>query len=129
MRTFSIATENVEETVHPTKTYAICGNRIQGYVDGIDAVKQTVLKTLNTEMYEYPIYSFDYGQELQKLIGKEQMYVQSELKRIITDALLVDDRITAVTDFSFEFSGDTCNCKFLVQSTQGKIPGNLEVSI
>lgn len=129
MRTFSIETEDVEETLQPSKTYAICGNRIQGYVDGIDAVKQSVGKILNTEMYEYPIYSFDYGQELQKLIGKEQMYVRSELKRIVTDSLLIDDRITAVTDFSFEFLGDTCRCNFLVQSTQGKIPGNLEVTI
>ena len=129
MRTFSIETENVEEVVQPSKTYAICDNRIQGYVDGIAAVKQAVEKRLNTEMYEYPIYSFNYGQEIQKLIGKEQMYVRSELKRIVTEALLMDERIISVTDFAYDFSGDNCHCTFLVQSKHGKIPWSMEVTI
>ena len=53
--------------------------RIQGTVDDLDAVIQTIYKILNTERYEYEIYSWDFGIELVDLYGKDITYVVPEL--------------------------------------------------
>ncbi len=129
MRTFSLDTEAITEESYQSKTYAMQASKIEGYVDGLGAVKQAVEKILNTEKYEYPIYSFSYGAEMQKLIGKERPYVRAELKRIITDALTHDSRIKSVSGFSFSFHGDCCTCNFYVESTEGTLNSSVEVSI
>lgn len=78
---------------------------LSGYVDGIEAVKQTIFLILNTERYECPIYSWDYGVELADLVGKPISYVSSEIQRRIIDALTYDDRIVGVSDFNFKITG------------------------
>ena len=47
-------------------------------------------------------YSWNYGVELVELIGQPKEYALPEIKRCITEALLQDDRITAVDGFEFE---------------------------
>ena len=118
-----------EETIGTSRTYKITGNRIQGYTDGLDAVKQAIYKVLNTERYEYPIYNFNYGIELESLIGKDPVYVQIELKRRIRECLLRDDRITEVDNFKFEVNGDEIKCTFDVHSIFGNITVSREVGI
>lgn len=73
-----------------------------GTVDDEDAVRQAILKILNTERYEHEIYSWDYGVELQDLIGKPMVYVLSEIQQRVTDALTADDRIDSIEDFNAE---------------------------
>ncbi len=77
-------------------------DQIKGYVDKIEAVKQTVYKILRTERYIYEIYDWSYGIELNDLFGKEKNYVKGELINRISEALIVDDRINDVFDFYFE---------------------------
>ncbi|HUM44423.1 MAG TPA: DUF2634 domain-containing protein [Fervidobacterium sp.] len=118
-----------EETIETSRTYKITGNRIQGYTDGLDALKQAIYKVLNTERYEYPIYSFNYGIELENLIGKDPIYVQIELKRRIRECLFRDDRITEVDNFMFEVNGDEIKCTFDVHSIFGNLTASREVNI
>lgn len=81
MRSYLLTTETVlQEPAYATLTHRMTEERVTGKVDGIKALEQAIYKILNTERYEYPIYSFAYGVELNKLIGKEQPYVRSELK-------------------------------------------------
>jgi hypothetical protein len=123
---FELATE---ETPQTSRTYKITGNRIHGYTDGLDALKQAIYKVLNTERYEYPIYSFNYGIDLESLVGKDRTYVQIELKRRISECLLQDERITGVDNFRFEGSGDVLKCTFDVHSIFGNLAISREVSI
>ncbi len=118
-----------EETIETSRTYKITGNRIQGYTDGLEALKQAIYKVLNTERYEYPIYSFNYGIELESLIGKDKTYVQIELKRRIRECLLRDDRITEVDNFRFESNGDSLQCTFDVHSIFGDFFVSREVNV
>ncbi|SCL85136.1 DUF2634 domain-containing protein [Sporanaerobacter sp. PP17-6a] len=111
------------EEIETSKTYKL-GEKIQGFVNGLEAVKQAIYKVLNTERYECPIYGFSYGIELESLIGKDPIYVQIELKRRIHECLLRDERITNVDNFQFETTGDEMLCTFDVTS----IYGNLNVS-
>lgn len=118
-----------EEALQTSRTYKITGNKIQGYTDGLDALKQAIYKVLNTERYEYPIYSFNYGIELENLLGKDPAYVQIELKRRIRECLLRDDRVTEVDNFKFEVNGDEIKCTFDVHSIFGNFTASREVNI
>ena len=88
----------------PTRTYKLDldAGRVAGMVDGVDAMKQVILKILLTERFAYLIYSWNYGIELNTVVGKSYQVFSSEIKRVITEALLADSRITAVTDFKVE---------------------------
>jgi len=117
------------EEIQPSRTYRISGNKIQGFIDGLEALKQAIYKVLNTERYEYPIYSFNYGIELESLIGKDPIFVQVELQRRIRECLMQDDRITDVDNFKFELIGDEIKCTFDVHSIYGEITASQEVNI
>ena len=105
----------------PSLTYAMntVKNIFVGKIDGVEAIKQSVLKTINTERYEFEIYSWNYGIELQDLYGKDLPYVMSEIKQRIIDALLVDDRIESVGSFEVEkIKQGKLHIKFTVITTQ-----------
>lgn len=110
-----------------SSTYGIKDGRISGKIDGIEAVRQAVSKILLTERFQYLIYNSDYGVELNSLIGQPQGYVQADIKRRITEALMQDDRIRNVTDFNIQFDGDIANVAFTVVSIYGGF--NEEVSV
>ena len=89
---------------YPAKTYKLHSegeNGIYNHADGIEAVKQAVYKILNTERYENLIYSWNYGVELNHIIGKPLGFATSEIDRVITEALTQDDRIDSVSNFNF----------------------------
>lgn len=88
----------------PSRTYKmhLPQEVINGYGDGIAAIEQAIYKILNTERYEYIIYSRNYGVELADLFGEPVTYVCPELERRITEALTWDERITSVDSFSFD---------------------------
>lgn len=128
----NILTTELEIAEEPNKTYKmnIEEKYISGICDGLEAVKQSVYKILNTERYKHIIYSWDYGVELSDLIGEPISYVCSELQRRITEALQQDDRITEVTDF--EFNTDTKHevvCAFVVHTIFGEIPEETVVEV
>ena len=129
--TAQILTEPIEDIIYPTETYKILTdeNRIKGHTNDLDAVIQTIYLILNTERYKYIIYSWDYGVELVDLFGKPMPFVISEVERRIREALLQDDRITAVTNFEFEKSGKNLNVKFEVLTDAGKIQVEKEVAV
>lgn len=119
----------IQEQAFESRTYQLSDTRIEGFVDELEALKQAIYKVLSTEKYEYPIYSFDYGIAWKELIGEERPYVRAEMKRMIEDALLRDDRIREVDGFQFEFSGDSCRCTFSVSSIYGEFEIEKEVGI
>jgi len=90
-------------TEQPTLTYAMDleKNYIRGNTDKLAAMEQTVYKIIFTERYEYIIYSPNYGVQLKDLFGMPKTFVIPEIKRRITEALLWDDRITRVDNWSF----------------------------
>lgn len=112
-----------EDNRMPSYTYYIDfdRNRIIGTVDDIEAVKQAIYLILQTERYESLIYNFYYGTEFDSLIGKSRELITSELERRIREALLEDDRIVRVTDFTIEFTSDKAIVEFTVNTIFGYI--------
>ena len=114
-------TEEITEVNYPSRTYKINldKDRISGYTDDLDAIKQAIYLILSTERYQHIIYSWDYGVELLDLIGKPIPYVMSELPRRIKEALTQDNRISDVVDFEFQKLGKKLNVTFKVITTLG----------
>lgn len=112
-----------EDDRMPSYTYYIDfdRNRIIGTVDDIEAVKQAIYLILQTERYESLIYNFYYGTEFDSLIGKSRELITSELERRIREALLEDDRIVRVTDFTIELTSDKAIVEFTVNTIFGDI--------
>ncbi|WP_017812830.1 DUF2634 domain-containing protein [Paenibacillus dauci] len=112
-------------------TYKVDWERgtIAGTIDGLDSLRQAVLKILTTERYRHLIYSNDYGTEYKEILGKDQLYVRAEIRRMITEALLQDDRIEQINDFlTIWNSGDDIRVSFTVQTIYGSFQINEEVS-
>lgn len=99
-------TEDFEIEEQPSKTYKMYIEQefINGYCDEEEAIKQAAYKILNTERYQYIIYSWDYGIETLDLYGEPVTYVCPELERRITEALTQDTRFLSVDAFSFDIS-------------------------
>lgn len=96
-------------------------NTIKGFLDGKEAVKQAIILILSTERIEKEIYSWNYGVEINRLIGKPPVLVQARLANTITDALLQDDRITAVRDFRFSTDKNQAYASFTAETSEGDI--------
>jgi len=85
-------------------------------VEGIEALKVWIEKTIRTARYRFPIYTFSYGCELKDIIGLDipSPVLESEVTRVIREALIYDVRIKDVRDFIFERGGDWLKVEFTV---------------
>nr|DAZ07867.1 MAG TPA: Protein of unknown function (DUF2634) [Caudoviricetes sp.] len=119
--------------VYPNKTYQmqIDDDRINGIITGnLEAIEQAVYKILNTERYQYLIYSWNYGVELADLFGKPIPFVLPEIPRRIKEALTQDDRITDVTNFDLNYDkSGSILAKFTVVTVYGNLQEQKEVRI
>ena len=80
--------------------YDVNGRHI--LLSGNPALEVWIYKALKTERFEYLAYSWQYGIELKPFIGKV-MGVQerySELRRVITECLMVNPYIRSIDSFS-----------------------------
>ena len=132
--TIDILLNELTEDTHHSNTYRAVRvgdrvERIDGYTDGLNAIKQTIYFILNTERYQFPIYSWDFGVELLDLYGQPMPYVMSEVPRRVTEALTQDDRIVEVKDFEFEINKHILHTTFNVVTNIGTLPTELEVTI
>lgn len=120
----------IEERSNKTYKLNVEKNTIEEKCDGIEAVKQSIYCILNTERFEYLIYSWDYGVEIKNLIGEQSTYIIPELERVIKEALIQDDRIEDVVDFIFnQTSKNIITATFKVITTLGDIMIEKEVSV
>lgn len=119
----------------PTKTHRMElyeSNYILGFVDSLKAMEQAIYKILRTERYKYIIYSWIYGIELEDLFGMPVEYCVVELERRISEALLQDNRITAVNGFEFDTEserGTVLIKKFVAETVFGEIQINDGLSV
>lgn len=95
-----------------------------------DAWQEWCQKAVLTERYKYLVYSRQYGQEFEDLIRRNlnRAANESEIKRIVTEALLVDPRTASVENFKFTWEADKCfyECDIIsVRGTTGQITGGV----
>ena len=129
--TNSVLSTTLKVEKQPTKTYKldIENNIINGFCDDLESMKQVIYKILNTKRYEYIMYSWNYGIELDDLFGEPISYVVSELRRRITEALIQDDRIQSVDDFEYQTDKKTVSLTFTVHTIFGDIQSEKVVNL
>jgi len=120
-----------EEARQPMRTWRVDFGRgvIEGFTDGAEAIEQAIFLILHTERFEYEIFSWNYGVELQRLIGMPIPLVYVRIKRVISDALIQDDRIFAVDNFEFERDGSHVHVTFTVETEAGLVEAERTVMI
>ena len=120
-----------EEVQQTSRTYKLDYNnmRVVGYIDNIKSVEQFIVKTLGTERYEWEIYSWNYAAEINKLFGKPMSYAYSEVKRLIYECLMQDDRINNVTFLKLSHYKNNLTVEMLVETIFGDLEYTTEVQI
>ena len=120
-----------DEEEIPTKTYRILHGRILGHVYGLEAMRQAVEKVLSTPRFQYEIYSESYGHDLEDLVGEEMALAEMEVERLISEALLVDDRILSIENFNITPGVDRSSLQvsFTVSTLFGDIAEGMEVEL
>lgn len=127
--TGEILKQDFEVTETPSRTFRINEGTISGHVDGKEAVRQAIYCILNTERYDWVIYSWGYGVERKDLFGKPMGVAKSKVKKRITEALTQDDRIMGVDAFSFSQEGRKLNVCFTVHTQYGDVEASMEVNV
>ncbi len=94
-------------------------------LSGIDSLCQSIRLALEVPRYRCPIYSWQYGSELETLIGSSFEQVSEKAPAMIRDALERDDRIQSVDGFIITRSEQrgTADISFTVHSELGSIEG------
>lgn len=118
-------TEQIEESKIP-KEYEIdfkTGQLTGRIVKGAEAIKVWIWLVLQTARYRYYIYSWDYGNEFEELIGRgySEEYINAEAQRMTEDCLLVNENIESITDFSIGMENDQLTISFTANTIYGTI--------
>lgn len=119
----------------PSKTYKLIvkedkNDRIIGYIDNLEAVKQAIYHILSVERYSYDIYSDNYGIELEQYTGKGIDYLKATIENTLQEALLIDLRIinVTVTDI-ITLQKDSVQVKFNVTSIYGDLQMEVNINV
>lgn len=118
-------TEQIKESKIP-KEYEIdfkTGQLTGRIVEGAEAIKAWIWLVLQTARYRYYIYSWDYGNEFEELIGRgySEEYINAEAQRMTEDCLLVNENIESITDFSVGMENDQLTISFTANTIYGTI--------
>lgn len=92
-------------------------------VTGAEAVKVWAWKALNTVRYRHEIYTWDYGCEMETLIGQAftSDVKHSEAVRYIREALMVNPYIRAVRQMSVDFKDSRLTVSCTVDTIYGEV--------
>ncbi len=96
---FDSLIERVENKKLGNKDYKIVGNKVKGFVDGVENLIQSIKLNLSIERYNHLTVSDDVGVELEDSFGSDLNLIEIKIKSTITEALLADDRIKEVSNF------------------------------
>lgn len=90
---------------------------------GLEAVKVWIWKALHTDRYRYEAYTWDYGNELETLIGSDfsDELKQSEAIRYVKEALEICPYIERVEQVKVSFEDSTFTISVKVQTIYGEV--------
>jgi hypothetical protein len=111
----------------PSRTYRLDFERgrifAAGSADGLEAVNQFIKKTLLTPRFRCLIYDNQYGSEIKQTIiagDATRQFIETELPRLVRDALLADTRILDVYGFSISFDSENADIRFTAVTIFGE---------
>lgn len=92
-------------------------------VDRKEHVKTWIWKCLMTERFRYSIYTWAYGSELEKYIGKvlTDEYLMTDVRLALEDALCINPDIKRIYNYSARVEADRLIISFDVDTVYGKV--------
>lgn len=90
-------------------------------VTGIEALQVWVYKTLKTDRYKYLGYSWNYGSEIEDLLGKVmgEETVNIQVEKRLRDAL-INDYIKDIDDVIVENTNGSLKVSFAIETIYGR---------
>ncbi|PIC72538.1 DUF2634 domain-containing protein [Sporosarcina sp. P17b] len=115
--------ENSPPEPSATFRYDFKTNRITSeIIDGIEAIEQFIYLTLRTRRFIHPVYPDEIGEEVHECVENPEntiAFKKSEIPRLIEEALIYDDRIERVYEFSITEKEDSLYVSFEVDTVEG----------
>ncbi len=96
-------------------------------VSGADAVRVWAWKALKTARRRFPAYTWGYGCEAERLVGKpfDEGVKRSEAARYVREALEVNPYITGVRSVDVSFAGSTLAIQCEISTVYGEVTVNV----
>lgn len=96
-------------------------------VEGKEAIKIWIYKALKTNRFEHEIYSWDYGSELNELVGYQDTnnLIKTESERYIKEALLINTYILDVKINDVKINDSILNANVIVSTVYGEVDINV----
>jgi hypothetical protein len=91
-------------------------------VDGKEAVLVWAWKALNTPRFKHEIYTWNYGNDIETLIGKPftDELKQSEAARYVRECLMINPYITGVTNVNVTFTDGEISISCKIETIYGE---------
>lgn len=102
-------------------------------LEGIDSLKMWIEKVIRTEKFRFKIYENEddeqYGVTLEDLIGSnfDREFIEAEIEREVTEALLLHEYIISVDEWQFERNSKKMTVSFAVTTYDETL--NMEVDL
>lgn len=94
-----------------------------------EALKVWIYKALKAKRFVWQAYSHTYGTEVENVIGLSNSpeIIDSEVKRYITETLMVNPYIQELSDFSFTHESSIVTAGYTVTTIYGRFTHESEV--
>ena len=90
---------------------------------GLEAVKVWIWKALITQRTLYPIYTWDFGNEVETLLGQNfaEATKSAEATRYIRESLEINPYITEVSNINISFAGSLLSIEVTASTVYGEV--------
>lgn len=117
---------------YPTRTFKVNfeNNQVNGFVDGLDALKQSFMFMINTQRFVNTAFTSNFGMDWKDLIGQPNDYILSEVLARVQDMILADNRFLSADYYEtrpFEIIGDMVIINIEVKTIYGDFTTQINV--
>lgn len=119
--------EEEEETPREYEIDFSTGELTGRIVEGLDAIKVWIYLALRVPRYRHVIYSWDYGNELETLVGQgyTQDHLELEVNRMLEEALLINENILSIDNLEVTQESDKISVSFTANTLYGEVDVNV----
>lgn len=98
-------------------------------VEKDEALQIWIYKALKAKRFVWPAYTHDYGTEIENVVGisNDPDIIDSEIRRYITETLMVNPYLQELSEFVFYHERDIMTVEFTVTTIYGRFTHESEV--
>lgn len=125
-----ISNQDKKEKIMVPREYELdfeTGQLTGNIVEGKEAIKIWIWLALKTPRFRHTMFSWDYGNEIETLIGKgySKEHIETEVYRMVVEALSVNKHISGITNFLVSLEDEKLEISFIVNTIYGEVMLNV----